>query len=228
MSKKILIVVPAYNEAENIITTIEDILKNTRNDYIIIDDCSKDSTYDICKNHNFNVIHLPINYGLTSGIQVGFKYALKNNYDALIQFDGDGQHMAQYIDCLAKELDHGYDIIIGSRFVTEKKPYSLRMVGSRLISFLIKIITGKKINDPTSGMRMFSKTVFNEFANNMNYPPEPDMLVYMIKKGKKIKEVQVHMRDRMFGESYLNPIRSIKYMIEMSISILFIQSFRKR
>lgn len=225
---KVLIVVPAYNEADNIVKTIEDIKQNTNNDYVIIDDCSKDNTYEICKEHNFNVLHLPINYGLTSGVQIGFKYALENNYDALIQFDGDGQHMAEYVDIMAQELENGYDIVIGSRFVTEKKPYTARMIGSRLISFFIKITTGKRIKDPTSGMRMFSKTVFNDFANSMNYPPEPDMLACMIKRGKKIKEVQVEMRDREFGESYLNPIRSMKYMLEMCISIVFIQSFRKR
>lgn len=225
---KVLIVVPAYNEAENIVKTIEDIKKYTNSDYVIIDDCSKDDTYKICKEHNFNVLHLPINYGLTSGVQIGFKYALENNYDAMIQFDGDGQHMAQYVDSMAQELEKGYDIVIGSRFVTEKKPVTSRMIGSRLLSFLIKLVTGKRINDPTSGMRMFSKTVFNEFANNMNYPPEPDMLAYMVKKGKRIKEVQVQMRDREFGESYLNPIRSMKYMLEMVLSIVFIQSFRKR
>lgn len=225
---RVLIVVPAYNEADNIVKTIEDIEINTNNDYVIIDDCSKDDTYEICKEHGFNVVHLPINYGLTSGVQIGFKYALENNYDALIQFDGDGQHMAEYIDVMAEELEKGYDIVIGSRFVSEKKPFTARMIGSRLISFFIKLTTGKTIKDPTSGMRMFSKTVFNDFANSMNYPPEPDMLACMIKRGKKIKEVQVEMRDREFGESYLNPIRSMKYMLEMIISIVFIQSFRKR
>lgn len=225
---KVLIVVPAYNEAENIIKTIKDIKTHTKNDYVIIDDCSKDDTYEICQEQGFNVLHLPINYGLTSGVQIGFKYALQNNYDALIQFDGDGQHMASYIEKMEKELENGYDIIIGSRFVDKKKPYSARMIGSRLISFLIRLTTGKKIKDPTSGMRLFSKTVFDDFANEMNYPPEPDMLACMLKRGKKIKEVQVEMRDREFGESYLNPIRSMKYMLEMSISILFIQSFRKR
>lgn len=225
---KVLIVVPAYNEAENIEKTINDIINNTKQDYIIVDDCSKDNTYEICKKNGYNVLHLPINYGLTSGVQIGFKYALEKNYDAMIQFDGDGQHMAKYIDKMVDELEKGYDIVIGSRFVDEKKPFSARMMGSRLISFLIKFTTREKINDPTSGMRMFSKTIFDEFANQRNYPPEPDMLAYMLKKGKKIKEVQVEMREREFGESYLNPIRSIKYMLEMCISIIFIQSFRKR
>lgn len=225
---KVLIVVPAYNEAENIEKTINDIINNTKQDYIIVDDCSKDNTYEICKKNGYNVLHLPINYGLTSGVQIGFKYALEKNYDAMIQFDGDGQHMAKYIDKMVDELEKGYDIVIGARFVDEKKPFSARMMGSRLISFLIKFTTREKINDPTSGMRMFSKTIFDEFANQRNYPPEPDMLAYMLKKGKKIKEVQVEMREREFGESYLNPIRSIKYMLEMCISIIFIQSFRKR
>lgn len=141
---KVLILVPAYNEAENIEKTIKDIKSNTKSDYIIIDDCSKDDTYKICINKGFNVIHLPINYGLTSGVQLGFKYALLNDYDALIQFDGDGQHMAKYIDIMSKELESGNDIIIGSRFVTEKKPFSARMIGSRLLSLLIKITTRKK------------------------------------------------------------------------------------
>lgn len=227
MENKILIIVPAYNEAENIVKTIDDIVTNTQSDYIIIDDCSKDDTYKICKEKNFNIIHLPVNYGLTSGVQIGMKYAYENGYDGAIQFDGDGQHMAKYIDIMMSELDTN-DIVIGSRFVTQKKPFNARMIGSRLISFLIKLMTGVNISDPTSGMRLIGKNVLREYAYNMNYPPEPDTLVYMIKRGKKIKEVQVEMREREFGESYLNPIRSIKYMLEMCISIIFIQSLRKR
>lgn len=224
---KVLVIIPAYNEAENIVKTVTEVTTLTDYDYVVIDDCSKDDTYKICLENNFNVIHLPINYGLASGVQIGMKYALENGYDAAIQFDGDGQHDASYINKMVKELEEN-DIVIGSRFVTEKKPISPRMLGSRLLTLLIKIVTGKKINDPTSGMRMLSRDVMYEYANNMNYPPEPDTLVYMLKKGKNIKEVQVEMRDREFGESYLNPMRSLKYMLEMIVSIVFIQSFRKR
>lgn len=224
---KILVIIPAYNEAENIERVVNEVTTLTSYDYVVIDDCSKDNTYEVCQKNNYNVIHLPVNYGLTSAVQVGMKYALERNYDAAIQFDGDGQHDAAYIAKMAEQLKDN-DIVIGSRFVEEKKPISSRMLGSRLITGLIRLTTGKKINDPTSGMRMFNRSVIQEYANSMNYPPEPDTLVYMLKKGKRIKEVQVTMREREFGESYLNPIRSITYMLEMVVSIIFIQSFRKR
>lgn len=224
---KILVIIPAYNEAENIERVVNEVTTLTSYDYVVIDDCSKDNTYEVCQKNNYNVIHLPVNYGLTSAVQVGMKYALERNYDAAIQFDGDGQHDAAYIAKMAEQLKDN-DIVIGSRFVEEKKPISSRMLGSRLITGLIRLTTGKEINDTTSGMRMFNRSVIQEYANSMNYPPEPDTLVYMLKKGKRIKEVQVTMREREFGESYLNPIRSITYMLEMVVSIIFIQSFRKR
>lgn len=223
-----IIVIPAYNEELNIENVIKDIKEKTPYDYIIINDCSKDNTAEVCRKNQFRFLNLPVNYGLSSAVQVGFKFALKEGYDAAVQFDGDGQHCAEYLKELFHAIEEGADIAIGSRFVEEKKPFSPRMLGSRLISFLIKISTGKRINDPTSGMRAFNREVMKEYAYNMNYPPEPDTLVYMLKKKKKIIEVQVHMEDREFGESYLNPIRSLVYMLEMCISILLIQNFRKR
>ncbi len=225
---KTLIIVPAYNEALNIEKTIQDIKEHCEYDYLIINDCSKDNTKEICIKNNFNFIDLPINYGLTSAVQIGLKYAVKYDYDVAIQFDGDGQHQAKYLKSLVDEIASGSNIVIGSRFVTEKKPWTSRMLGSRLLSGLIRLVTGKTIKDPTSGMRAFDRDTIIEYANNMNYPPEPDTLVYMMKKNKKVKEVQVQMSDREFGESYLNPIRSMKYMTEMMVSILFVQIFRKR
>ena len=226
---KTLIIIPAYNEALNIEKTVKDVTENTNYDYIIINDCSKDNTKEICEQNGFNVLSLPINYGLTSGIQVGMKYAYQNNYDIAIQFDGDGQHQAKYLKDLVKEIeDENCQIAIGSRFVSEKKPHSLRMLGSNIISFCIKIITGKTIKDTTSGMRAYNKQAINEFIKNKSLTPEPDTLVYMMKKGMKIKEVQVEMKDREFGESYLKPLKSIEYMFNMVFSILFIRSTTKK
>ena len=226
---KVLIIIPAYNESLNIEKTVKDVTENTNYDYVVINDCSKDNTKEVCEKNNFNMLSLPINYGLTSGIQLGMKYAYKNGYDIVIQFDGDGQHEAKYLKNLVKEIEENdIDISIGSRFVTEKKPFTARMLGSRLISFNIKLTTGKGIKDPTSGMRAYGKKAILEFIKNTSLTPEPDTLVYMMKKGLKVKEVQVQMKDREFGESYLNPIRSMKYMINMMFSIIFIRALTKK
>lgn len=226
---KVLIVVPAYNEAQNIEKTVKDITTNTKYDYIVINDCSKDDTKLVCEKNNFNVMSLPVNYGLTSVVQLGMKYAYKNNYDIVIQFDGDGQHQAKYVKDLVNEIEQeNCDIAIGSRFVNKKKPKSMRMLGSNLISIAIKLVTWKKIKDPTSGMRAYNKEAIKQFVQNASLTPEPDTLVYLIKKGMKIKEVQVEMKDREFGESYLNPIKSAQYMINMFFSIIFIRAITRK
>lgn len=229
MKEKILLIVPAYNEELNIEKTIKDIITNTNYDYLIVNDCSKDKTKEVCEKNGYNLLSLPINYGLTSGIQVGMKYAYENGYDIAIQFDGDGQHEAKYVKEVVKEVEEkNCDIAIGSRFVTKKKPKSMRMLGSMLITGVIKVVSGKTIKDPTSGMRAYNKEIIEEFVKNPSLTPEPDTLVYMLKKGKKIKEVQVEMREREFGESYLNPIKSMEYMINTFFSILFIRALTKR
>ena len=127
-----------------------------------------------------------------------------------------------------EELESGADIVIGSRFLTVKKPKSLRMLGSYIISWSIRLTTGRAICDPTSGMRMFNRAMVEEFAQNLNYGPEPDTISYLIKNGATVKEVQVEMGERLAGQSYLTFWRSVQYMVKMSISILLIQWFRKR
>ena len=225
---KVLIIIPAYNEELNIVKTVEDVKNNTEYDYVIINDGSRDNTKKVCEEHGFNIISLPINYGLTSAIQLGMKYALNNNYDIAIQFDGDGQHQAKDLGKLVKEIENGNDIAIGSRFVTEAKAKTMRMLGSNLITAIIKITTGKTIKDPTSGMRAYNRKIIKELVNNAGLSPEPDTIVYMLKKNRKIKEVQVQMKEREFGESYLKPIKAMKYMINMFCSIIFIRSFTKK
>lgn len=228
MGLRTLVVIPAYNEALNIEKTVTDIKENAANvDYIIINDGSKDNTLEVIAKNQYNCIDGFCNLGLFGAVQTGFKLALKYNYDIVIQFDGDGQHSAKYISEMVKEIESGNDIVIGSRFVSEKKPYTARMIGSRLIALAIKIMTSVTITDPTSGFRAYGKSCIKEYATEMNNPPEPDTLVYMLRKKRKIKEIQVTMQDREFGESYLNLGNTIKYMSRMLVSIFLIQPFRK-
>ena len=226
---KLLILIPAYNEAENIERVVDNIEKNySQYDYIVVNDGSKDKTYDICVKKGYKVIDLPINLGLAGGFQAGVKYAYRKGYDYVIQFDADGQHLPEYIEPMIEEIEKGYDIVIGSRFVEKKKPFSARMMGSRMISLAIKITTGKRINDPTSGMRLYDRKCMREYAQEVNYGPEPDTISYLIKNGAKISEIQVDMEERIAGTSYLNFEKSISYMFRMLMSIMVIQLFRKR
>ena len=225
---KTLVVIPAYNEALNIEKTVHDLEVNAPEvDYVVVNDGSKDNTLEVLKKNDFNYIDGFCNLGLFGAVQTGFKLAIKENYDIVIQFDGDGQHSAKYIAPLVKEIENGNNIVIGSRFVDEKKPFTARMMGSRLIAGAIKLMTGKTITDPTSGFRAYDRACIKDYASEMNNPPEPDTLVYMLRKQRKIKEIQVQMSDREFGESYLNLVNTIKYMSRMMVSIFLIQPFRK-
>ena len=156
------------------------------------------------------------------------KYAYLKGYSYAIQFDGDGQHRPEYIKPMRDKMDEGYDIVIGSRFVEKKKDWSPRMLGSRLIGAAIRLTTGARICDPTSGMRMFSRSMIEEFALNLNYGPEPDTLSFLLKQGARVAEIQVEIDERLEGESYLKPVVAVKYMARMLVSIFLIQNFRKR
>lgn len=226
---RVLIVIPAYNEEKNIKRVVDKIVEDyPEYEYIVINDGSKDSTAEVCKDNGYNLIDLPVNLGLSGAFQTGLKYAYAKGFDCAVQFDADGQHRPEYINKMLSEIQHGYDIVIGSRFVEKKKPCSIRMIGSFLISLAMRITTGQRIKDPTAGMRMFNKAMIREFARNMNYGPEPDTVAYVIRRGARVKEVQVEMDDRIEGESYLNITTSMSYMIRMGISILVIQFFRRK
>lgn len=227
---KTLIIIPAYNEEGNIERVVKNLIENyPQYDYVVINDGSKDNTAEICKKNKFNYVDLPVNIGLAGAFQTGIKFAYAKNYDVALQFDGDGQHRPEFIKDMIDEINKtNVDIVIGSRFVKEKKPFTPRMLGSRLIAFLIFVTTGKRIKDPTSGMRLYSKKVLKEFANCLNYGPEPDTIAYLLNKGCSVKEVQVKMDERIAGTSYLNFMGSLHYMMKMTLSILFVQWFRKR
>lgn len=230
MDKRVLAIIPAYNEEENIVSTVEDLCANAPGvDYLIVNDGSKDGTARVCEQRGYHFVSLPVNLGLAGAFQTGMKYALRNGYDYAIQFDADGQHSAAYIDKMIEVAERdGANIVIGSRFAATKKPISARMAGSALITAMILLTTGKRIQDPTSGMRLFDAGMIPLLANELDLGPEPDTIALLMRRGAKVEEVQVEMRERIAGESYLNFTKSVSYMLRISISILFVQWFRRK
>lgn len=227
---RVILIIPAYNEAGNLPRVVSDILsQDFPMDYVIVSDGSTDGTRELCEREHYNYIELPVNLGLPGCFQTGMKYAYRMGYDFAVQFDGDGQHRAADVEALYNKMkEGGYDIVQGSRFLEKKKGGSMREIGSRLISMAIKLTTGKTITDPTCGLRMYSHKVIEGFANRLNYGPEPDTVSYLIKNGARVVEASVIINERLSGESYLVPINAIKYMARMLISILVIQCSRKK
>ncbi|MDO4325616.1 MAG: glycosyltransferase family 2 protein [bacterium] len=229
---KKLIIIPAYNEEECIEATVRRILKYAPEfDYVVINDCSTDNTRKICERNHFNILNLPINLGIGGAVQTGYQYALRHQYDVAVQMDGDGQHDPAYlqamVDCMEKE---GLDMVIGSRFL-EKEGFqssATRRMGIRFFEALIRLLTGKTITDPTSGMRMVDKRVIALFAQE--YPkdyPEPESVVTLLMNGMKIKEVPVKMRAREGGVSSISSSDAVYYMVKVSMAVL-IAAWRRK
>lgn len=225
---KVLIIIPAYNEAENIVRVVDRLIREfPQYDYVVINDGSRDDTAAVCRAHGYNLVDHPVNLGLAGAFRTGMKYALRHGYEAAVQLDGDGQHRPEYIAGMLEKCREGYDIVIGSRFVSAPKPRTLRMLGSSLLEDAIRLTTGRKIADPTSGMRLFGPRMIKTLARELNYGPEPDTIAHLIRSGARVCEVPVVMDERIAGKSYLTPLRSIRYMLTMCISIVLIQEFRR-
>lgn len=227
---KILVIIPAYNEAENIVRVVEEIRREApQYDYIVINDGSKDDTAARCREHGYMLLDLPANLGLTGAVQTGMRYALESGYDAVVQIDGDGQHDPRYIPAMETMMvKQNLDLVIGSRFLEGKRPRTLRNIGNELLDKVILMTTGQRITDATSGMRLYGNRVLKALAADQYFSPEPDTVAWLIRRGAKVAECPVVMRERTAGESYLNPWKSMKYMGHMLVSILLIQWFRKR
>ena len=226
---KVLLVIPAFNEEDSLESTIRSIEETSSEvDFLIVNDGSSDRTVEVCRKNQYPFLDLPANLGLAGAFQAGLKYAYRHDYDCAIQFDADGQHLPGYIDSLTEAIETS-DIVIGSRYIDKKKPKTMRSFGSELIAGAIRLTTGVRLTDPTSGMRAFNKRMIEQLALGLNFGPEPDTISYLIKRaGAKVVEVPVEMAERVAGESYLNPWTSAVYMVRMFVSILFIQLFRKR
>lgn len=232
-NEKILIIIPAYNEEESINNTAQEIVK-LKYDYIIVNDGSTDSTQRILNEHNYHHINLISNLGIGGAVQTGYKYAYEMGYDIAIQFDADGQHNIDYIEELLKPLKLGEaNLVIGSCFVDKNlknhRSSNIRRLGIRFLSGTIKLFSGKRIYDPTSGFRAADRKTIERFANN--YPleyPEPISNYELLRSSNFIvKEVPVKMNKRQGGKSSIHSWKSIYAAINVFLSILILSLGRK-
>lgn len=228
---KKLVIVPAYNESESIEKTIRDIMEKAPEfDYVIVNDCSTDSTLEICRENQFNILNLPINLGIGGAVQTGYIYAKENGYDIAVQVDGDGQHDPTFLSVMAKKMEEtGADMIIGSRFIAKEgfQSSAARRVGIKYFSALIKCLTGEVITDPTSGLRMIGKRGIELFAGD--YPkdyPEPESTLAMLRRGMEVVEMPVIMKERQGGVSSIRLQKTVYYMIKVTLAIL-VERMRK-
>lgn len=231
--KKILLIIPAYNEEESIVNTYNSIVKyneenNTGYDVIVINDGSIDRTQQVCEMNKIPLISLVHNLGIGGAVQTGYKYAYENNYDVAVQFDGDGQHNVECVPHIVQPIiNNECEFVIGSRFIDGAKSSfqsSLsRRMGIKLVSIAIKLTTHKLVRDTTSGFRACGKELIEEFAQS--YPleyPEPITTTEVLRKGHKIKEIAVEMNERVAGESSINSWKSLYYMINVLLSIFVV------
>ena len=230
---KTLVIIPCYNEEENIVKVVNR-LKTVapQVDYLIVNDCSTDKSESICKQNGFNFISLPINLGIGGGVQSGYQYACEQGYDITVQMDGDGQHDPKYLaDVISPVMDGTLDMCIGSRFIKKEgfQTSFMRRFGINFLSTLIKMLSGKKINDVTSGFRACNKDLTAYYSKNyaQDYP-EPEAIIASVLTGFNVGEVAVEMQERMGGVSSISPLKSIYYMVKVSISLVVFRMGIKR
>ena len=222
---KTLVIIPAYNEADSICRVVQNLKEQCPDvDYLVVNDCSTDKTLEVLESNKLCYINLPTNLGIGGGVQSGYRYARDNGYDIAIQMDGDGQHDPAFLSALIEPIENNEaDMVIGSRFLEEGGFQSsfMRRVGIHFLSFLIKVLTGKKVYDVTSGFRACNKETIQLFAQDyaQDYP-EPDAIVSCVLNGYRVGEVSVDMIERKEGKSSINPFNSVYYMIKVSISLI--------
>ena len=225
MPKKCLII-PAYNEEENIVPVIEDVKKNTDADVIVINDGSSDLTGERAKEAGAFVINHPFNMGYGAALQTGYKYAFKKKYDLLVQIDGDGQHDPKYIPMLFNEVESGRcDVAVGSRFLGEGDyPLgALKWMGIHLLRLATRFFIHEKITDPTSGYQCLNRDAIEIFTKDI-FPsdyPDANMIIFLHWMALTIKEIPVSMSPNKEGRSMHKGIFIITYyFFKMFLSFL--------
>lgn len=229
IKEKTLVIIPAFNEAEMILTVVDRIKKININ-YIVVDDCSYDSTTFLLKENNINFVSNKKNLGLSSSIRTGMKYALEHGYEYCIQFDGDGQHDANTIEKMIKKANEGYDIVLTSRFLNQNQKKSvLKSFAWSIFKLFFKIKGKVNITDPTCGLRMYNKDFMKIYVNFKKFEVEPSTILFCCKKlNFSVTEIPTIVEERKTGESsFKNPTHIVKYMYRQIARLLITTNFWK-
>ncbi|OGW25947.1 MAG: glycosyl transferase family 2 [Nitrospirae bacterium GWC2_42_7] len=225
------IIIPAYNEAGRITSTIAGIRKSSDADIIVVNDGSDDNTAEEAKATGAIVLSLPFNLGYGAALQTGYKYALDKGYEFVVQMDADGQHDPAYILPLVTEVRLGSaDVAIGSRFLGEGdyRPTTIKKIGMIFFRMIASYITGQKITDPTSGFQALNQKAMNFYASDA-YPvdfPDADVLVMLHRKGISFKEIPVRMNHSTKKKTMHSGFVPLYYLFKMVLSI-FVTMLRK-
>jgi len=225
-SARILVILPALNEGSNIAAVVRAVRAQIPPaDVLVIDDGSLDHTAQEARSAAAMVLKLPYNVGIGAAVQAGFKFAAEYDYDIVVRNDGDGQHAPSGILHLLERLQsHQADVVIGSRFMDEQGDYGTppaRRLGISILAKLLSLITGQRITDPTSGCAAFNRQAILLFAQV--YPhdyPEPEAIVILHRSGLRQMEIPVRMIPRQHGNSSITPVRSVYYMMKVTLAIL--------
>lgn len=223
---RVLVMIPAFNEAANIVQVIEKVHRVVPDaDILVINDGSRDATEFLARSAGAHVVSHPFNMGYGAACQTGFKYACREDYDYVVQMDGDGQHEpTSILDLLATVRQDGVDVVFGSRWlgVSNYKGPLIRKFGKFFFAFIASKITKHKITDPTTGFQALGKRVVNFYCTEV-YPvdyPDADMIIVLDRAGFHLKEIPVIMYHNWTGQSmHAGLIRPIYYGMKMIMSI---------
>jgi len=222
------IIIPAFNEEKQIASVIEGIRKYSDADIVVIDDGSEDMTAKIARKVGVCVICHPFNMGYGVALQTGYKYAVKNGYEPLLQIDGDGQHDPGYIPALFAIIENREcDLVIGSRFLknTSDQTGIFKLIGIKLFRQIIKVITGERITDPTSGYQCMNRRIF-QYCAAEGFPndyPDANIVILLHRMGFIISEFPVTMVPNPEGRSmHRGVFKATYYVFKMFLSILVI------
>lgn len=225
-----LVIMPCYNEGPNIRHVVMELKKHALDmDILVVNDGSKDNSLDQLAGLEVFVVSHPFNLGYGAALQTGFKFAEKNGYKYIIQLDSDGQHDVRFISSISERLkQNDVDLVIGSRFLSDENQMTFdftKKIAVGYFKLLIATLGKKKLTDPTSGYKGMSRRLFSRYAQKGNFPfdfPDADVLIDTLRRGYKLDEIPVAMKDRLEGESMHSGLKPIYYMFKVTLSIMVV------